>query len=203
MIFQGLPSSCPQKLCCFFLLFRISLTLLSKCRRVLMCFFSPWCIHKSREIWQLRISPVERRPDSRSLPFILSTWEFWTKYLCPHGAKITITVPQMPKKNFLCIAILSFHFLLLLSSFCCNSRLKILFVKSLNILGFGCFESSSPFQEHLEIHICTQESWLASQWNNSWAICLSERKRRQLCLVRFQIDGALLKTWAWASCLLL
>lgn len=101
----------PSKTLSFFLLFRRSLTLLSKCSRVLMCFFSSWCIHKSHEIWQLRISPVERRPDSRSLPFILSTWEFWTKCLCLHGAKITITVPQMQKKNFLCIAILSFHFL--------------------------------------------------------------------------------------------
>lgn len=73
-------------------------------------FFSLRCIHESREIWQLRISPVERQPDSRAPPFILSTWEFWTKYLCPHGAKITLAVPQMPK-NFPCIAILSFNFL--------------------------------------------------------------------------------------------
>lgn len=76
-------------------------------------------------------------------------------------------------------------------------RFKIIFIKP---LVFGSFKPPSPQERQIYL----QKQWLAShwKWNNSWAICLSQCRRSQLCLVGSQINGARLKTWAPALCLL-
>lgn len=90
------------------------------------------------------------------------------------------------------------------SVFCCNckcdSRFCLLSHWAFLVLGHL---NLSPQQERFEINIWTHVSWLSSPWNDSRAISVSERRRSQLCLVIFQIDGALLKTSARALCLAL